>query len=94
MNYYRHRRYEEHVTDRYFYSILVIKQLTWNLPKKYGNFLQCVNRQCCIFLFCKLSGLAGWPAAGQPVGKSDFNENPVVSLDLDLDFGLRLRVCQ
>ena len=27
-------------------------------------------------------------------GKSDFNENPVVSLDLDLDFGLRLRVCQ
>ena len=28
------------------------------------------------------------------VGESDFNENPVVSLDLDLDFGLRLRVCQ
>ena len=28
------------------------------------------------------------------VGKSDFNENSVVSLDLDLDFGLRLRVCQ
>ena len=28
------------------------------------------------------------------VGKSDFNENPVVCLDLDLDFGLRLRVCQ
>jgi len=28
------------------------------------------------------------------VGKSDFNENPVVSLDLDLDFGLRLRGCQ
>ena len=26
------------------------------------------------------------------VGKSDFNENPVVSLDLD--FRLRLRVCQ
>ena len=35
----------------------------------------------------------GWPA-GWVVGKSDFNENPVVSLDLDLDFGLRLRVCQ
>ena len=32
--------------------------------------------------------------AGWVVGKSDFNENPVVSLDLDLDFGLRLRVCQ
>ena len=32
--------------------------------------------------------------AGWLVGKSDFNENPVVSLDLDLDFGLRLRVCQ
>ena len=28
------------------------------------------------------------------VGKTDFNENPVVSLDLDLDFGLRIRVCQ
>ena len=28
------------------------------------------------------------------VGKSDFNENPVISLDLDLDLGLRLRVCQ
>ena len=33
--------------------------------------------------------MAGW---GWVVGKSDFNENPVVSLDLD--FGLRLRVCQ
>ena len=32
--------------------------------------------------------------AGWEVGKSDFNENPVVSLDLDFDFGLRLRVCQ
>ena len=31
--------------------------------------------------------------AGWVVGKSDFNENPVVSLDLDLDFGLRLKVC-
>ena len=27
------------------------------------------------------------------VGNFDFNENPVVSLDLDLNFGLRLRVC-
>ena len=35
----------------------------------------------------------GW-LAGWVVGKSDFNENPVVSLDLDLDFGLQLRVCQ
>ena len=35
--------------------------------------------------------LGGW-VAGWVVGKSDFNENPVVSLDLD--FGLRLRVCQ
>ena len=26
--------------------------------------------------------------------KSDNNENPVVSLDLDLDIGLPLRVCQ
>ena len=28
------------------------------------------------------------------VGKSNFNENLVVSLDLDLDFGLPLRDCQ
>ena len=34
---------------------------------------------------------AGW-VGGWVVGKSDFNENPVVSLDLD--YGLRLRVCQ
>jgi len=39
--------------------------------------------------------VASWLAGGGwVVGKSDFNENPVVSLDLDLDFGLRLRVCQ
>ena len=28
------------------------------------------------------------------VGKSDFNEIPAISPDLDLDFGLRPRVCQ
>ena len=39
-------------------------------------------------------GGGGGRPAGWVVGKSDFNENPVVSLDLDLDFGLRLRVCQ
>ena len=33
--------------------------------------------------------MGGWLA-----GKSDVSENPVVSLDLDSDFGLRLRVCQ
>ena len=32
--------------------------------------------------------------AGWVVGKSDFNENPVLSLDLGLEFGLRFRVCQ
>ena len=37
--------------------------------------------------------MGGWlGVAGWVVGKSDFDENPVVSLDLD--FGLRLRVCQ
>ena len=45
----------------------------------------------CILLLFNFSGVAGW-GWGQVVGKSDFNENPVVSLDLD--FGLRLRVCQ
>ena len=39
--------------------------------------------------------MGGWlGVAGWVVGKSGFNENPVVSLDLDLDFGLRLRVRQ
>ena len=37
--------------------------------------------------------MGGW-LGDLVVGKSDFNENPVVSLELDLDFGLRLRVCQ
>ena len=37
--------------------------------------------------------MAGWGwLGGRVVGKSDFNENPVISLDLDLDFGPRLRV--
>ena len=36
---------------------------------------------------------AGW-VVGWVVGKSDFNENPIVSPDLDMDFGLRLRVFQ
>ena len=31
-------------------------------------------------------GGGGW-LGGRVVGKSDFNENPVVSLDLDLDLG-------
>ena len=39
----------------------------------------------------KLSRVAGLRGV---VRKSDFNENPVVSLDLDYDFGLRLRVYQ
>ena len=33
--------------------------------------------------------MAGW-LGGCVVGKSDFNENPVVSLDLDLDLDLDL----
>ena len=40
------------------------------------------------YLALKLSRV-GWV-----VRKSDFNENSVVSPDLDLDFGLRLRVSQ
>ena len=46
-----------------------------------------------IFLYLaslKLSRVAGWGWVG---GKTDINENPVVSLDFDFDFGLRLRVC-
>ena len=36
------------------------------------------------------------PAGGGLVvaGKSDSNQNPVLSRDLDLDFRFRLRVCQ
>ena len=47
-----------------------------------------------IALSCFFETFAGGGGGGWVVGKSDFNENPVVSLDLDLDFGLRLRVCQ
>ena len=42
-----------------------------------------------ITVSCFIETFLGWV-----VGKSDFNENPVVSVALDLDFGLRLRVCQ
>ena len=42
-----------------------------------------------------MAGRAGWQErAGWLVGKFDFNENPVISLDVDLDFGLRLIDCQ
>ena len=34
---------------------------------------------------------AGWLGV---VGKSDFNENPVISVDLDFNFGLQISVCQ
>ena len=34
----------------------------------------------------KLSRVVGWLGVGV-VGKTDFNENPVVSLDLDFDLG-------
>ena len=59
---------------------------------KYGAFLHFLGSSG---LFLGLGsvrvGGGGWLGV---VGKSDFNETPVVSLDLDLDFGLRLRVCQ
>ena len=39
--------------------------------------------------------MAGWLAGwGWVVGETDLNENPVVSLDFDLDFGPQFRVCQ
>ena len=47
-----------------------------------------------IALSCFFETFPGGWVAGWVVGKSDFNENPVVSLDFDFDFGLRLRVCQ
>ena len=43
---------------------------------------------------CFFETFLGGLLAGWRVGESDFNENPVISLDLDLDFGLRLKVCQ
>ena len=42
----------------------------------------------------KAAGCPGGQMGGRVVGKSNFNENPAVSLDLDLDFGVQLRVCQ
>ena len=40
-----------------------------------------------------LAGLLGW-LDGWVAGKSYFKENQVISLNMDLDFGLQLKVCQ
>ena len=60
----------------------------------FHNLLMYTNNFCFGYIavscfFETFLGVAGWVA-----GKSDFDENPDVSLDVDLDFGLRLRVCQ
>ena len=58
---------------------------------KYLNFNFNNKQQTTFFgyiaLYCFFETGGDWL-----VGKSDFNENPVISLDLY--FGLRLRVCQ
>ena len=41
-----------------------------------------------INVYCFYETFPGGWLAGWVVGKADFNENPVVSPDLDLDFGL------
>ena len=60
----------------------------------FHNLLMYTDNFCFgyIAVSCFFETFPGVGVAGWVVGKSDFNENPVVSLDLD--FGLRLRVCQ
>ena len=59
----------------------------------FHSLLIYTNNFCFGYITCFFETFPGW-LSGWVVGKSDFNENPVVSLDLDFDFGLRLRVCQ
>ena len=61
-----------------------------NLQLQTNNF--CFGYIALSCYFVSFPGDQGVWVCGWLVGKSDFNENPVVSLDLD--FGLRLRVCQ
>ena len=49
-----------------------------------------INNNNFFWIYCFI--LLRWNKGCRPVRKSDFNENPVISLDLD--FRLRLRVCQ
>ena len=56
------------------------------LQNNFHNLLICFVLDILLYLaYLKLSRVGGW-VAGWVVGKSDFNENPVVGLDLD--FGL------
>ena len=67
------------------------------LQNMFHNLLIYTNNFCFgyITVSCFFQTFPGWLGGWLGVvGKSDFNENPGVSLDLDLDFGLRLRVCQ
>ena len=65
----------------------LMKNIFHNLQIHTNNFCFGYIIVSCFFETFPADWVAGWP-----VGKSDFNENPVVSPDLD--FGLRLRVCQ
>ena len=56
----------------------------------FHNLLIYTNKFC--FGYIAVSCFFETFLAGWPVRKFDFNKNPLISLDLD--FGLRLRVCQ
>ena len=68
----------------YFWGWGQVQKLFWDLLTQTNNFYFGSIALSCFFETFP----AGWV-----VGKSDFNENPVVSLDFDLDFGFQLSVC-
>ena len=63
------------------FSLGLFKNMLHNLLMYTNNFCFGYIAVSCFFE----TFLAGWV-----VGKSNFNENPVISLDLNLDFGLRV----
>ena len=73
----------------YFWGWGKVQKLFWDLLIQANNFYFGSIALSCFFKTFPGGWLAGWV-----VGKSDFNENPVVSLDLDLDFDLGFVNCQ
>ena len=67
----------------YFWGWGQVQKPLWDLLTQTNNFYFGSIALSCFFETFPGGWVAGWL-----VGKSDFNENPVVSLDLDLDFGL------
>ena len=73
----------------WFLGLGLFQIIFYNLLMYTNNFYFGYINVSCFFETFPGGWLAGW---GWVVGITDFDENPVVSLDLD--FGLRLGVCR